>query len=289
MRQQPKNFESRQYMLRSDFEAFYYSDEDLKAVAPHRHDFYELLFFMEGDVTYMIDETAYRLVSGDLLIIPCGIPHHPVFSGTARYRRVVLWLTADFVRSLPQGEELAEALALEKAETTQGRLYRFRASDGDPITECAMSIAEEFSYPRPFGDTMTTLLVTRLLILISRMAPAADGSGSSDSASQKLVQDIVAFIDENLSLDLTLDFIADHFFISKFYLSRVFRRHMGITPHSYISQRRLFRARQLLYDGHSPSDVYRMCGYGDYSVFYRAFKERYGVSPRQVLPRGGQQ
>jgi len=288
MRQQPKSFESRQYMLRSDFEAFYYSDEDLKAVAPHRHDFCELLFFMEGDVTYMIGETAYKLVSGDLLIIPSSTPHHPVFSGTARYRRVVLWLTADFVRSLPQGEKLAEALALEKAESTQGRLYRFRASDGDPIMECAMSIAEEFSYQRPFGDTMTTLLVTRLLILISRMAPAADGSGSSDSASQKLVQQVVAFIDENLSLDLTLDFIADHFFISKFYLSRVFRRHMGITPHSYISQRRLFRARQLLYDGHSPSDVYRMCGYGDYSVFYRAFKERYNVSPRQLLPRGGQ-
>ena len=288
MKQQPKHFESRQYMLRSDFEAFYYSDENLRAVAPHQHDFYELLFFLEGDVTYMIGETAHKLVSGDLLMIPCGIPHHPVFSGTARYRRVVLWLTADFVRSLPQGGELAEALALETTESTQGRLYRFRMTDSDPILECAMSIAEEFSYQRPFADTMTTLLVTRLLILISRMVPAADSSGSRDSASQQLAQEVVAFIDENLSLDLTLDFIADHFFISKFYLSRVFRRHMGITTHNYISQRRLFRARQLLYDGHPPSDVYRLCGYSDYSVFYRAFRERYGVSPRQVLPRGGQ-
>ena len=99
---------------------------------------------------------------------------------------------------------------------------------------------------------------------------------------------MISFIDEHLHLDLTLDYIADHFFISKFYLSRVFRRHMGITTHSYITRRRLFRARQLLYDGQSPSDVYRMCGYGDYSVFYRAFRERYGVSPRQILPRGGQ-
>ena len=285
MKQQPKHFESRQYMLRSDFEAFYYSDEDLRAVLPHRHDFCELLFFIEGDVTYMIGETAYKLTGGDLLVIPCGIPHHPVFTGSSRYRRVVLWLTTDFVSSLPEGDALTNLLSPEQ---TQGRLYRFRA-DGDPILECAMSIAEEFSYQRPFADTMTTLLVTRLLILISRMAPTADGSGSSDSASQQLVQEIVSVIDENLSRDLTLDFIADHFFISKFYLSRVFRRHMGITTHSYISQRRLFRARQLLYDGQPPSDVCRLCGYSDYSVFYRAFRERYGVSPRQVLPRGGQQ
>ena len=286
MKQQPKHFESRQYMLRSDFEAFYYSDEDLRAVLPHRHDFCELLFFMEGDVTYMIGETAYKLTGGDLLVIPSGIPHHPVFTGNSRYRRVVLWLTEDFVASLSEGESLT---ALLSPEQTQGRLYRFRTADGGSILECAMSIAEEFSYRRPFADTMTTLLVTRLLILISRMAPTADSSGSSDSASQQLVQEIVSFIDENLSRDLTLDYIADHFFISKFYLSRVFRRHMGITTHSYISQRRLFRARQLLYDGQHPSDVCRLCGYTDYSVFYRAFRERYGVSPRQVLPRGGQQ
>ena len=286
MKQQPKNFESRQYMLRSDFEAFYYSDEDLRAVPPHQHDFCELLFFLEGDVTYMIGETAHRLAPGDLLIIPGNTPHHPVFGSTSRYRRVVLWITADFVRSLPAGEELADLL-LPDADDHRGRLLRFRAAEGDPLVECAMSVAEEFSYQRPFADTMAALLVTRLLILISRMAPSADAGGSTDSASHKLVEDVVAFIDENLDRDLTLDYIADHFFISKFYLSRVFRRHMNVTTHSYISQRRLFRARQLLYDGQPPTEVARLCGYGDYSVFFRAFKERYGVSPRQLCPRGG--
>jgi len=289
MKQQPRNFDARQYMLRSDFEAFYYSDEDLRTVAPHQHDFYEFLFFMEGDVSYRIGETTYRLTPGDLLIVPSGTPHHPVFGGTGRYRRVVLWLTAAFVRSLPRGEELAAALALEDDAGGQGRLYRFRSAEGEAIAECAMAIADEFSYERPYGDTMTNLLVTRLLILISRMAPAAQRGGSSDSASQQLVRNVVDFIDENLRQDLTLDYIADHFFISKFHLSRVFRRYMGVTPHSYISQRRLFRARQLLYDGQHPSEVYRLCGYGDYSVFYRAFRERYGVSPRQILPRGGRQ
>ena len=286
MKQQPKNFESRPYMLRSDFEAFYYSDEDLRSVAPHRHDFCELLFFLEGDVTYMLGETAHRLAPGDLLIIPGDTPHYPVFGNTGRYRRVVLWITPDFVRSLPAGEELADLL-LPDAGDRRGRLLRFRTAEGDPLVECAMSVAEEFSYQRPFADTMATLLVTRLLILISRMAPAAAASGSSDSVSQKLVEDVVAFIDENLERDLTLDYIADHFFISKFYLSRVFRRHMNVTPHSYISQRRLFRARQLLYEGQPPTEVAHRCGYGDYSVFYRAFRERYGVSPRQLRPRGG--
>ena len=55
MKNQPKQFDSRQYMLRNDFEAFYYSDDDMRSVASHRHNFYEMLFFIEGDVTYIVD------------------------------------------------------------------------------------------------------------------------------------------------------------------------------------------------------------------------------------------
>lgn len=265
-------------MLRNDFEAFYYADNDMSEVAPHRHSYYELLFFLEGDVTYMIGDRPYRLLPGDLLIIPRDTPHHPIFGGTVRYRRVVLWLTPEFVRSLEQGEELVSCLEGDE----QRRLYRFDSAEGSRLMECAMTIAEEFSYERPFANTMSILLVTQLLILVCRMMPAAADGGGTDSASQQLVRDVVAFINENLTRDLTLDYLADHFFISKFYLSRVFKKHMNVTPHSYISQRRLFLAKQLLYDGLSPTEVYRRCGYSDYSSFFRAFKEKYGFSPKQL-------
>ena len=279
MKQTPKNFETRQYMLRNDFEAFYYSDNDMSEVAPHRHSYYELLFFLEGDVTYMIGDRPYRLLPGDLLIISRDTPHHPVFGGTVRYRRVVLWLTTEFVRSLEQGEELVSCL---EGDDTGGRLCRFDSAEGSRLVECAMAIAEEFSYERPFANTMSILLVTQLLIMICRMMPAAMDGGGTDSASQQLVRDVVAFINEHLTRDLTLDYLADRFFISKFYLSRVFKKHMNVTPHSYISQRRLFLAKQLLYDGLAPTEVYRRCGYSDYSSFFRAFKEKYGFSPKQL-------
>jgi len=93
---------------------------------------------------------------------------------------------------------------------------------------------------------------------------------------------VVNFINSNLTLDLTLDYLADRFFISKFYLSRVFKKHMNVTPHNYISQRRLFLAKQLLYKGLPPTEVYRRCGYSDYSSFFRAFREKYGFSPKQL-------
>lgn len=282
MKQNPSQFEARQYMLRSDFEAFYYSDNEMRPVPAHQHSFYELLLLLEGDVTYRIGEDSYTLLPGDLLIMPGGIPHHPVFGEGGRYRRVVLWLTADFVRSLPSGSELAESLGMNDEEK-HGRLYRFHATDGDVLAECAMSIAEELQFDRPMGDTMSTLLVARLLILIQRMAASNFQPETEETSALRRIREIVAFIDENLHRDLTLDTIADQFFFSKFYLSRLFKRHMNMTPHAYITERRLLLAKQLLYEGLPPTEVFKRCGYDDYSVFFRSFKKFYGVAPGKFL------
>lgn len=278
MKQNPTQFEARQYMLRSDFEAFYYSDTEMRPVPAHQHSFYELLLLLEGDVTYQVGEDAYSLLPGDLLILPGGVPHHPVFGEKGRYRRVVLWLTADFVRSLPDGSALAESLGMEDSEK-RGRLYRFHATDGDTLAECAMSIAEELQFDRPMGDTMSTLLVTRLLILIQRMAASSFDQEAEEASALRRIREIAVYIDENLHRDLTLDTIADQFFFSKFYLSRLFKRHMNMTPHAYITERRLVLAKQLLYEGIPPTEVSERCGYSDYSVFFRSFKKFYGIAP----------
>lgn len=281
MKQNPRQFEARQYMLRSDFEAFYYSDREMKSVPSHQHSFFELLLLLEGNVTYRVGDESYALMPGDLLIIPSGTPHGPVSGEGGRYRRIVLWLTAEFVRSLPRGDELSHALGMDEEHPT-GRICRFHAADSDTVTQCAMSIAGELSFDSPMGDAMSMALVTQLLILICRSMAAGGENTSQEDSPLKLVREIVTYIDENLHRDLTLDTVADQFFFSKFYLCRLFKQHMNMTPHAYITQRRLLLAKQLLYEGMPPTEIYKRCGYTDYSVFFRSFKKFYGVSPGQL-------
>lgn len=266
-------------MPHGNFEAFYRSDDDIRSVSPHWHNFYELLFFLEGDVTYMVGNTPHPLLPGDLVIVPSQVSHHPIFGEAKCYRRVILWLSADFVRSLEQGEQLMACLPPPGGD---GFFFRFSPADGNRLVERAVALAEEFRYERPFGNAMSTLLVTELLIRIYRLMPSAIQGRQTDSAPEQLVKDVVRFINENLTQELTLDYIADHFFISKFYLSRVFKRHMHVTPHSYVTQRRLALAKRLLYDGIPPTEVYRRCGYADYSSFYRSFRGKYGFSPKHL-------
>ena len=66
-------FLTRQYMLSRDYELYYYSDSHMANVDSHAHDYYEFYFFLEGTVSYLIEEQLYSLKAGDVVVIPPGI------------------------------------------------------------------------------------------------------------------------------------------------------------------------------------------------------------------------
>ena len=73
----------------------------------HAHDFLELYYFLDGSVTYYIEDQVYDLCPGDLLIIPAGKMHRPVIANEhAAYERMVLWITPQYLQSIdsPAGD-----------------------------------------------------------------------------------------------------------------------------------------------------------------------------------------
>ena len=58
---------------------------------------------------------------------------------------------------------------------------------------------------------------------------------------------------------------------------------MGTGIYQYIQKKRLLIARQRMAEGQKPVDVYALCGFGDYTAFFRAFRKEYGLSPREYV------
>jgi AraC-like DNA-binding protein len=69
--------------------------------------------------------------------------------------------------------------------------------------------------------------------------------------------------------------------LSRAHLIRAFRREFHITPHAYLTDIRIRRARHLLRQGESPASVALECGFADQAHFARHFKARTGVTPGQ--------
>ena len=115
--------------------------------------------------------------------------------------------------------------------------------------------------------------------LTARFSHMADRAGS-EGEETALVSQVLAYINGHYAEEITLDHLAQRFYVSKYHLSHEFSRVVGSGVYRYILLRRLLMDRELLLQGTPPGETSLRCGFQEYSNFYRAFRGYYGVSPR---------
>ena len=76
-----------------------------------------------------------------------------------------------------------------------------------------------------------------------------------------------------------MQMIADHFYMNKDYLARLFKKHTHATVGHYIAMQKLSMAQMLLAEGKSVAKVQEQLGFSSYAYFFRFFKKMTGISP----------
>lgn len=277
------HFTSRQKMSRNTFEIFHYRDESMQDVALHHHDFYELYFFLSGNVSYNIESHSYRLSPGDVLLISPQELHQPVFSPEKQhYERYVLWINASFLQqfSIP-GQDVLRCF--DTASPDHTNLLRPEGVTRELMAYLVQQLIREQDSEEFATELYCLGLLAQLLVLVNRTALRAGQAPEPRDNADSTVYRILNYINDHYNEDLSLDFLANMFFVSKYHLAREFNRVVGTSVHRYIIQKRLIMARQMMAAGVSTSEVCQICGFGDYSNFYRAFKNEYQISPRKYL------
>ena len=94
-----------------------------------------------------------------------------------------------------------------------------------------------------------------------------------------------AYIRTNYDRSITLGELAAQTGCNSFQVIRAFRRMLGITPHSFLIEMRLERARELLALGQPAAEVATEVGFFDQSHLIRHFKRRLGRTPKQLVSR----
>lgn len=101
------------------------------------------------------------------------------------------------------------------------------------------------------------------------------------SEEKPVITEIKTFINDNTSEILSLDNIAERFYMSKYYMCHMFRDETGMTIKDYIAAQKIAKACELMRNGVVASEVQKLCGFNDYSTFYRTFKKYMGISPTE--------
>lgn len=274
-------FSTRQYMLSEDFEIYYYNDHKLSGVEAHSHDYYEFYFFVEGDVEICIGSERHKLTVGDVIIIPPGTSHYPLIkSHNTPYRRFVLWLSSDYVKRLTEAS-VDYAYILQRPSVTKEYIFHHSTIEFNTMQSMIFQLIEETKNNRFGKAAQVSLLINGLVLYLNRLAH--EHSSSNTYTERELYLRICDYVEENLEGSISLQTIADEFFVSKYYAAHNFKDNMGISLHQYILKKRLNACKNAFTSGTTIGEVCEQFGFYDYSAFYRAFKKEYGVSPKRFL------
>ena len=205
----------------------------------HQHPFYEIFFFISGNVNYIIEGRSYKLRPGDILLTSNADIHRPEVRPGKPYERFVIWLADDFFDHL-------------------------RRFSGEDFTACFTDAALR-DYRLIRSDDSSLIRLRQLC--------------ENDITEDEKINQVLGYINDNLSDALTLDALAGRFYTSKFHLSRRFKQFTGLTIDQYIMKKRLIVARNMLRAGQSVTSSYLQCGFNDYSNFLKAFKREFGRNP----------
>ncbi len=276
-------FQTRQYMLTGDYEVYHYQDTGLASVSIHHHDFFEILFFVRGVVTYLIEGKAYDLHPGDIVLINSSELHQAAIRDqSVPYERLVLWMNRSFIQSLS-----TEQTNLASCFTTAGHKNVIRTDiEVQQRVRSLLNQLIDLEHYQGFGsDLLNRACLTELLILINNEMLNISQRPKVEVRKSQVIEAVIDYINSHLEEELRIDDLAERFFLSKFHLSREFREQTGTTLHRFILQKKLIQAKELILRHLSITDVYQQCGFGDYSNFFRAFRNEYGMTPKQFYER----
>ncbi len=274
------NFQNRQYMLSKHFELFYYDDTNFNSVIMHSHDYYEFYFFVAGDTTFQIDKNQHHVQFGDMMLIP---PHtkHRIISHNEKipYRRYIFWLSIDFYNYLAKSSSCFKYI-VEYVHEHQQFLFHLDEISFNTLQTKMIRLLEEMRGDRFGKEIQLQLYVNDLVLHINRFVYEQIES-KSNSNNNTLYYNLIEYIETNLTNELTLESIAEHFYVSKYHIAHIFKENIGISIHQYITKKRLSLCQQAMKSNLNITDIYQTYGFGDYSSFYRAFKKEYGISPKE--------
>ena len=242
----------------------------------HSHTFYELLYCRNScGAEYLVGSERYRIQRGDIIFVPPGVSHRPLLPENLAepYKRYVLWLSPEFM------EGYCSLFPYSVGDIGMG-ILRTGGTKWDCLRELFRAGVEE---AEGAADGWEAAVIGNTMMLLTQIKRAREDCSASTLEAEKpeLLDRIMAYVEAHYATAMTIGDLAKQFFVSSSTVSHLFQQKLGVSFYRYVTQRRLIAAKTLIEKGQLLEHVALQSGFGDYSGFYRAFKQEYGITPRQ--------
>lgn len=266
--------------LYSDYKLFHISDHRKRRFSCHYHDFDKVLVLLRGRVRYIIEGKAYPLQPYDVVLVPHHAIHYPEVDFSAPYERLILYISPLFLESYKtEGYDLSDCF-----RNPRSNVLRHPSMAGSDMLKTLLTLDQSCGDDAYAASLYEKLLFLQFMIQLNRTALSTHAAYSEAIYYHPKINDIILHINSHLTEDLSIDALAEHFLLSKYYMMRLFKAQTGYTIGNYINSKRLLSAREMIMRGKPLTQVCYDCGFQDYSAFSRAFKAMFGMAPKSFRP-----
>lgn len=243
----------------------------------HFHNFYEIYYLVEGERYYFIENTNYHVQKGTLVFIPSNHIHKtysdPEKSGG--HERILIEFGEPFLQKV---SGLFQTNNLEEILSKKMSVISFHGKNQKYVEDLFEHISWELTQRQSDYEAAVCADFIKLLILILRNKGTE--TNLSMSPKQQKVREISNYISKNYASNLSLDLLAEQFYISKYHLCHLFKEITGFTVIEYINTTRIRESERLLIDTDLKiSQISEKVGYDSVTHFERVFKECFGKTP----------
>lgn len=248
----------------------------------HIHYKFEIYYEIEGSRRYFIEDSAYVVNAGSVVLIGENQIHKTASLGDTPSSRIVLNFSREYLERVAQAFPTVDFFAFLSEERNH-LLTGLTVKQQNQIYGLLQQLLAMEDETSAAADALRRLLLgTLLLELKEHCRRQQEQNAENGRVSNHTVDQIQAYIAEHYAEKLTLTGIANQFYISPYYLSRMFKKSINLSLIEYINGVRIKAAQNLIErSSDSIAEIAAKTGFMTTAHFRRVFKDATGLSPQQ--------
>lgn len=255
-------------------------DYDFNMIQKHFHNEYEIYYLLSGERYYFIEQQIYHVKKGSLVFIDRNQIHKTVGANSNYHDRILILIPVDEIAPFLN---LADNIELASFFSKNFGTIDLNEAGQKYVEGLLFFIIREMKMKHSNYDFMVKMKLAELLVYGIRCNSGENSTLQSvpvKTEKYKKISEIAKYINENYKESISLADIADDFYISKCYLSRIFKEITGFTVNEYINITRIKRAQQLLEQSeYNITEIADIVGYESITYFEKVFRKYLEISP----------
>ncbi len=251
-----------------------------EAKKPHTHEYFQIYYIAKGSLTHFIEDKVSTLRQSDMFIIPPGTVHY-----ISPEPNTVFYSFSFMPAFLCEAKQSGKIVSFFLQDLLAGKDILPKVSIGSEdifyIESIMERILEEFEC-KGFGfDEIIHSYAVLLVAVLARNYFEKNTLPEYFESNKQFVLHCIEYIKNNYTDRITLDEISKRSTMSKSSFCAMFHKLTGHSFNSYLNLCRIKKSTEYIKVGYKISAVAGLCGYNDFSTFYRNFKKITGKSPEE--------